>query len=67
MKFIRRPDLDVHTRIDIVIRAWLNQGIYGKMTQLAQEYHLSRTCLYHLLSVATRQLEALFSDDKQRG
>jgi hypothetical protein len=67
VKFIRRPDLDVHTRIDIVIRAWLNQGIYGKMTQLAQEYHLSRTFLYHLLSVATRQLEALLSDDKQRG
>ena len=65
MKFIRRPDLDAHTRIDIVTQAWLNQGIYGKMTQLAQEYHISRTFLYHLLSVATCQLEALFSDDKQ--
>jgi hypothetical protein len=21
--------------------AWLNQGIYGKMTQIAQEYHIS--------------------------
>jgi len=66
VKFIRRPDLDAHTRIDIVTQAWLKQGIYGKMTQLAQEYHISRTFLYHLLSVATCQLEALFRDDKQR-
>jgi hypothetical protein len=34
------------------------------MTPLAQEYHLSRTLLSHLLSVATCQLEALLSDDK---
>jgi hypothetical protein len=67
VKFIRRPDLDAHTRIAIVIRAWLNAGIYGKMTQRAQEYHISRTLLYHLLSVATCQLEARFRDDKQRG
>ena len=36
MKFIRRHDLTPHTRIDIVRLAWLNQGIYGKMTQIAQ-------------------------------
>src|SRR6266446_10976554 len=26
VKFIRRPDLDAHTRIDIVTQAWLNQA-----------------------------------------
>ncbi len=45
MKFIRRHDLTPHTRIEMVRLAWLNQGIYGKMTQIAQEYHISRTFL----------------------
>jgi hypothetical protein len=43
MKFTRRPDLDPQTRVDIVKDVWLHQGIYGKMTQIAQEYHISRT------------------------
>ena len=45
MKFIRRHDLTPHTRIEMVRLAWLNRGIYGKMTQIAQEYHISRTFL----------------------
>jgi Transposase len=64
MKFIRRHDLTPHTRIDIVKLAWLNQGIYGKMTHIAQEYHLSRTFLYQLIGAANLQLETLFSDHK---
>ena len=40
MKFTRRPDLDPHTRIEIVRLAWLYQGIYGKMTQIAQVYQI---------------------------
>jgi hypothetical protein len=43
MKFIRRPDLTPHTRIEMVKLAWLNQGIYGKMTHIAQEYHISKS------------------------
>ena len=39
MKFIRRRDLDPQTRIEIVKLAWSQQGIYGKMTELAQTYH----------------------------
>ena len=62
MKFIRRPDLDPHTRIDIVKDVWINQGIYGKMTQIAQEYHISRTFLYQLNWAARQHLEDLFSD-----
>ena len=38
MKFIRRHDLTPHTRIEMVRLAWLNQGIYGKMTQIAQQF-----------------------------
>ena len=66
MKFIRRPDLDPQTRIEIVMTAWLYQGVYGKITHIAQVYHISRTFLYHLLVAATLQLEVLFSDDKCR-
>ena len=64
MKFIRRHDLTPHTRIEMVRLAWLNQGIYGKMTQLAQDYHISRTFLYQLMWAANLQLETLFSDQK---
>jgi len=62
MKFIRRPDLTPQTRIHIVLLAWLNQGVYGKMTQIAKAYHISRTLLYQLLLAATVQLEVLFSE-----
>src|SRR5215475_15103587 len=67
MKFIRRQDLTPHTRIDIVRLAWLNQGIYGKMTQIAQDYHISRTWLYQLIGAAHLQLETLFSTHKPGG
>ena len=64
MKFIRRHDLTPHTRIEMVRLAWLNQGIYGKMTQIAQEYQISRTWLYQLIWAAHLQLETLFGDQK---
>jgi hypothetical protein len=62
MKFTRRHDLDPHTRIEIVKHVWINQGIYGKMTQIAQDYHISRTFLYQLTWAARHHLEDLFSD-----
>jgi hypothetical protein len=64
MKFMRRPDLDPQTRIQIVIQAWLNQGVYGQMTHIAKYYQISRTFLYQLLLAANLQLEVLFSDDQ---
>ena|SRR5439155_25919056 len=64
MKFIRRHDLTPHTRIEMVRLAWLNQGIYDKMIQIAQDYHISRTFLYQLIWAANIQLETLFSDQK---
>jgi hypothetical protein len=64
MKFTRRPDLDPQTRIHIVMLAWLYQGVYGKMTQLAHSYQISRTFLYQLIFMANLQLEMLFSDEK---
>ena len=67
MKFIRRSDLTPQTRIHIVMLAWLNQGVYGKMTQISQAYRISRTFLYQLLLAATVQLEVLFSDDQHQG
>src|SRR5215467_5631351 len=64
MKFTRRPDLAPQTRIHIVMLAWLHQGVYGKMTQIANYYRISRTFLYQLLLAANLQLEGLFSDAK---
>src|SRR5712664_3015652 len=53
-----------HTRIEIVRLAWLYQGVYGKMTQIAQSYQISRAFLYQLMFRANLQLEMLFSDAK---
>lgn len=64
MKFTRRPDLAPQTRIEMVKLAWLYQGVYGKMTEIAQSYQISRTFLYQLLFMANLQLERLFSDEK---
>ena len=64
MKFTRRPDLAPQTRIDIVMLAWLHRGVYGKMTEIAQYYQISRTFLYQLIFMANLQLEMLFSDEK---
>src|SRR2546428_7585986 len=62
MKFLRRHDLDPHTRIEMVKLAWLHQGISGKMTQIAQDYHISRTFLYQLTWAAQHQRETLLSE-----
>ena len=64
MKFTRRPDLAPRTRIEMVKLVWLYQGVYGKMTEIAQYYQISRTFLYQLLLMANLQLETLFSDEK---
>ena len=66
MKFTRRPDLDPPTRIHIVMLAWLHQGVYGKMTEIARYYQISRTFLYQLLFMANLQLETLFSEEPCR-
>ena len=65
MKFTRRPDSDPQTRIKIVNLAWLYQGVYGKMTKIAQQYQISQTFLYRLLLMATVQLETLFRNEKR--
>ena len=48
----------------MVMLAWLNQGVYGKMTQIATYDQISRTFLYQLLLVANLHLEILLSDDQ---
>ena len=52
MKFTRRQCNNRQTRIHIVMLAWLHQGVYGKMTQIANYYRISRTFLYQLLLAA---------------
>jgi len=65
IKFTRRHDLDPQTRIEIVKHVWIHQGIYGKMTQIAQAYHISRTFLYQLTWAARRHLEDLCSEPQR--
>ena len=67
MQFIRRQDLTPHTRLEMVKRAWLNQGIYGKMTQIAQDYDISRTFLDQLIGAANLPWETLWSDQQPLG
>ncbi len=61
MKFVRRPDLDPQTRIHIVMVAWWYKGVYGKMTEIAREYNISREFLYNLAHAANLHLEMIFS------
>jgi len=65
MKCTRRPDLAPQTRIDIVMLAWLHQGVYGTMTEIAKCYQISRTFLSQLLCRANLQVETLFSEEKR--
>jgi hypothetical protein len=60
MKFVRRPDLDTKTRIDIALAAYLSQGIYGAITSLAQAYKVSRLFVYQLLWVLSLALKEEF-------
>ena len=61
MKFTRRPDVDPQTRIHIVMLAWLYQGVYGKMTQLAHSYHISRTFLFCPILKGAKNSKVLLS------
>lgn len=60
MKFVRRPDLDTKTRIDIALAAYLSQGIYGTITTLAQAYKVSRLFVYQLIWVLSLALKEEF-------
>jgi len=48
----------------MVLLAWLHQGVYGKMTQIAPSYRISRTFLSQRLWVATLHLAVLFREEK---
>jgi len=45
MKFTRRPDLDPHTRVEIVRLAWLNQQQFPE-TRQSQNSSGILTCLF---------------------
>jgi hypothetical protein len=61
IKFVRRADLDTQTRINIVVHALANQGIYGARTLIATQHHISRTFLYQLINVTLLCLHELLS------
>src|ERR687885_361903 len=49
MKFMRRPDLDNLTRVEIAVQAFLGMGVYGEITRRAQAYRVSRLFVYTLV------------------
>src|SRR4030095_9533332 len=49
MKFMRRPDLDNLTRVEIAVQAFLGLGVYGEITRIAQSYQVSRLFVYKLV------------------
>src|SRR5215813_4347042 len=49
MKFMRRPDLDHLTRVEIAVQAFLRMDVYGEITRLAQSYQVSRLFVYKLV------------------
>jgi hypothetical protein len=53
--------------MEIVLQAWLHQGVYGKMPPIAQSYQISRTFLYQLLSPANLTLPMLFGARQPQG
>ncbi len=61
-KFTRRKDLSTNVRLSIAsnaLHAILN-GVYGTITQLANQYDLSRTFIYSLASTLSEAGEFLF-------
>jgi hypothetical protein len=40
MKFMRRPDIDNLTRVEIAVQAFLGLGVYGEITRLARFYQV---------------------------
>jgi hypothetical protein len=55
MQLTRRPDCDSQTRSHSVMLAWLQPGVYGKRTHIANDDRRSRTVLSQLLWAANRQ------------
>ncbi len=49
MKFFRRADLSVQTRLCMAIDAWLYRGEWGYITELAERCKVSRQFIYLLL------------------
>src|SRR5712691_2799668 len=49
MKFMRRPDLDNLTRVEIAVQAFLGRGVYGEITRRAQSYQVSRLFVSKLI------------------
>jgi len=61
-RFIRRDDLTLAIRTQLVFEAYMAQikKDWGKITQLSQQYKVSRTFIYNLLSTFLAEMATLF-------
>lgn len=66
-KFIRRKDLAIETRVDLVAQAFTAQinHIWGGITNLSKQYKVSRTFIYSELSIFKKGMGKLFSPEKK--
>jgi len=65
-KFIRRPELSLPIRVNIVIQAYEAQqnNNWGRISELSREYHISRAFIYDLLSAFKLVIHRLFAPEK---
>lgn len=57
MKFLRRTDLSPQTRAKIALDAYLHQGVWGHISELAKRYQISRQFIYLLIWSITNVFE----------
>ena len=61
-KFVRRNDLTLSVRVELVISAYMAQiqRDWGKISSLSKDYNVSRSFIYNLLSSFKREIEQVF-------
>ncbi len=62
MKFMRRADLTIESRMEIGFRAYLNQGVYGAITRISSFYGVSRTFIYQQLAILNLFITLQFTE-----
>jgi len=67
MKFLRRPDLSPATRAQIALDAFVHQGVWGYVTELARQHHVSRQFIYLLIWAVCEIFELKMSSSYEPG
>ena len=66
MTGLHNTDLTTSQKIEFSAKALANQGIYGSVTQLSQEYEISRPTIYQVQETAQEVLSQHFSQSQEQ-